>query len=412
MTHIDLFSGIGGFAYAAQQVWPDYRNLFFCDNNKFCQAVLHKNFGRDSLIYGDIREVTVERVIADTEQFGLLQREHEKRTRQKEGIFEGGVKLVDLLTGGFPCQPFSAAGKRKGRDDERHLWPEMFRVIKAFRPRWVIGENVRGLVNIENGMALQQVFLDLESIGYAVQAFIIPACAVNAPHRRDRIWIVAHAERSRAGSVSGEIANEGRGTGENRRESIRQADGAACSMRIAAADCYADNSKRTGCEGKYGETEAEPYCNRQDNGLFESADRHAPDPKHEGHVGWRSSSRGNGDGIQEGEQAGQVSRGATSRCGEDRFDVGNSEGTRQSCGFDGQGQEQYGGASESGFEGWGQSWLEVATRLCRVDDGLSTGVDGLKLSKSKHREERLKALGNAIVPQVAIEIMRAIKECE
>ena len=242
MTHIDLFSGIGGFALAASRVWPNYHNLFFCDNNKFCQAVLRKNFGQDILIYDDIREVNIERFIADTAGSRCGQgSENAGGSRQgtdasgEWGGFTNGTFSVDLLTGGFPCQPFSVAGKREGRDDERHLWPEMFRVIKAFSPRWVIAENVRGLINIENGMAFEQVCLDLESIGYTVQAFVIPACAVNAPHRRDRGWVVAHAERTGAGSECREVADERRGTGEGGREGIRQTDGQTCSVRTPAA---------------------------------------------------------------------------------------------------------------------------------------------------------------------------------
>jgi DNA (cytosine-5)-methyltransferase 1 len=330
MNHIDLFSGIGGFAWAARQVWPDYRNLFFCDNNKFVQAVLRKNFGRDILIYDDIREVNIERFIADTEKPGQL------RTAQPQDDGEDCQRgrgydpadthcHVDLLTGGFPCQPFSVAGKREGRDDDRHLWPEMFRVIKAFAPRWVIGENVRGLINIENGMAFEQVCLDLESIGYTVQAFVIPAVAVNAPHRRDRVWIIAHA-------------------------------------------------------GSVGQTKQE-----QQTAGSEQSDSHAADTEIIGN--------------SEGNPGNQVAR--------------ISQGTHTITGRS---------------TGWDQPWLEVATRLCRVDDGLPAGVDriakGIKggyrvrpggnigeylISKSKHREERLKALGNAIVPQVAMEIMRAIQ---
>lgn len=103
---------------------------------------------------------------------------------------------IDLICGGFPCQPFSVAGKRKGKDDDRHLWPEYFRLIQEIRPRWVIGENVAGLIN----MGLDQVLSDLESEGYRWEAFIIPACAVDAPHRRDRVWVVANSEGEREGS--------------------------------------------------------------------------------------------------------------------------------------------------------------------------------------------------------------------
>jgi DNA (cytosine-5)-methyltransferase 1 len=333
MNHIDLFSGIGGFAYAARQVWPYYHNLFFCDNNKFCQAVLRKNFGKDILIYNDIKEVNYERFIADTKLRGHIHGEIEIESTERHNetfcepiasVRPSGIQC-DLLTGGFPCQPFSVAGKREGRDDDRHLWPEMFRVIKAFAPRWVIGENVRGLINIENGMAFEQVCLDLESIGYTVQAFVIPAVAVNAPHRRDRVWIIAHA-------------------------------------------------------GSVGQTKQE-----QQTAGSEQSDSHAADTEIIGN--------------SEGNPGNQVAR--------------ISQGTHTITGRS---------------TGWDQPWLEVATRLCRVDDGLPAGVDriakGIKggyrvrpggnigeylISKSKHREERLKALGNAIVPQVAMEIMRAIQ---
>src|SRR5690606_34852326 len=100
---------------------------------------------------------------------------------------------IDILTGGFPCQPYSASGKRKGTEDERHLWPEMLRAIREISPRWVVGENVRGLVNWNGGMVFDQVQADLEDAGYEVLPFILPACAVNAPHRRDRIWFVAYS---------------------------------------------------------------------------------------------------------------------------------------------------------------------------------------------------------------------------
>lgn len=156
-THLDLFSGIGGFALAAK--WNGYRTVGFCDNEPYSQAVLKKHWP-DVPCHKDIREVRGE-------------------------LYAG----VTLLTGGFPCQPFSVAGKQGGKDDNRYLWPEMLRVIREAKPTWIIGENVAGIVN----MALDQVCTDLEAEGYEVEPIIIPACAVDAPHRRDRVWIVAHA---------------------------------------------------------------------------------------------------------------------------------------------------------------------------------------------------------------------------
>jgi len=160
-THLDLFSGIGGFALAAR--WNGYRTVGFCDNEPYAQAVLKKHWP-EVPCHKDIREVRGE-------------------------LYAG----VTLLTGGFPCQPFSVAGKQRGKDDNRYLWPEMLRVIQEAKPAWIIGENVAGIVNL----ALDRIHADLEAQDYEVESFIIPACAVNAPHKRDRVWIVANSKRKR-----------------------------------------------------------------------------------------------------------------------------------------------------------------------------------------------------------------------
>jgi len=188
MKHIDLFSGIGGFALATEMVWDNVEHIF-CDNDLFAQAVLEKHWPH-SKIYGDIKTFTKESFTTDT------------RDEKPRGVFKQPRKKstetgdVYLLTGGFPCQPFSQAGRRLGTEDDRHLWPEMLRVIREFHPRWIIGENVGGLVTWSEGMVLEQIYTELESEGYEVQAFIIPAVAVNAPHRRDRVWIIAHSKHN------------------------------------------------------------------------------------------------------------------------------------------------------------------------------------------------------------------------
>lgn len=163
MIHASLFSGIGGFDIAAE--WAGWTNAFNCEIDLFCRQVLKYHFP-NAVQYEDIK----------TTNFTIL----------------GGGE-VDVLTGGFPCQPFSLAGKRKGTADDRYLWPEMLRAIREIRPRWIVGENVLGIVNWDAGMVFEQVQSDLEAEGYEVQAFILPACAVDAPHRRDRTWFVAHA---------------------------------------------------------------------------------------------------------------------------------------------------------------------------------------------------------------------------
>lgn len=180
MMHLDLFSGIGGFALAVDSVWPRAEHTF-CEIDPFCRVILKKHWP-NSYIHEDIRTLTnTRRSPTGSEKCGG----NEERTPKEP-------TRCDLLTGGFPCQPFSAAGKRKGTNDDRHLWPEMRRVIQEFRPRHVVAENVRGLLSIDGGLVFETVCTDLEALDYEVQPFVIPACAVGAPHRRDRVWIVAH----------------------------------------------------------------------------------------------------------------------------------------------------------------------------------------------------------------------------
>ncbi|MCR4306730.1 MAG: DNA (cytosine-5-)-methyltransferase, partial [Candidatus Yonathbacteria bacterium] len=199
IKHLDLFSGIGGFAYAVDQVWE--AEHIFVENDKFCQAVLRKHYP-NSEIYGDIRQFTTdtrrERQEEQKKQTTRGEQCNSKHKTPHEGEFydthAGTIEkqCINIITGGFPCQPFSQAGRRKGTADDRFLWPEMLRCIREFKPTWVIAENVRGLLSIEGGLVFEQVCADLENIGYEVQPFIIPAVAVNAPHRRDRVWIVAN----------------------------------------------------------------------------------------------------------------------------------------------------------------------------------------------------------------------------
>jgi DNA (cytosine-5)-methyltransferase 1 len=160
MRVLDLFSGIGGFSLGLERAGP-FRTVAFCERETFPQAVLRKHWP-DVPIYDDVRTIPTER-----------------------------LGRIDLICGGFPCQPWSVAGQQRGAEDDRDLWPVMASLIEKLQPQWVIGENVRGFVN--EPLGLQRSLSDLESIGYEVAPFVIPACAVDAPHRRDRVWIVAHA---------------------------------------------------------------------------------------------------------------------------------------------------------------------------------------------------------------------------
>ncbi len=297
MKLLDLFSGIGGFSLAAQWVWGDELEIVaFCEIDPFCQKVLRKHWPNVPII-GDVRDVERETLDNTTgsrhlEQSREIEAEQNSNWKKDRLSLTSGSNGIDLLTGGFPCQPFSCAGKRKGKEDNRFLWPEMFRVIKEIRPRWIIAENVAGIVR----MALDDCLSDLEGEGYSTQAIIIPACAVNAPHRRDRVWILAY----------------------------------------------------TGLNAK---------------GTSEESGSTIPT--------FRSSS----EILHSG-------------CGQDVAD--NSE-------FIGGSREE---SKRSGIKTTDSNWWSVEPDVGRVAHGVSNRVD------------RLKSLGNAIVPQIAIQIFRAIKEIE
>lgn len=332
ITHYDLFAGIGGFSLALEEVFNEAKiNHIFCEWAEFPAAVLKKHWP-NGIFYGDIADL-----VADTERTGLYKPEKSgssqegKRKRrlpqyERLDITSAGVRssltsnsqgheTLTILTGGFPCQPFSQAGRRKGTADDRYQWPNMFRVIQNIKPDWVIAENVRGLVTWNDGMVLEQVCTDLESEGYEVQPFIIPAVAVNAPHRRDRVWIIANCANSRAKGL--------------REREINPDD----------------------------TTDA-------------------------------SSERLRGRSLQ--------------GCQDREWQMAEDERQRTEVWGQNQGRSR---------RDWSQDWREVATATCnaRMDDGFSREVDGISYSFAKWRNESIKAYGNAIVPQVAMEIFRAIK---
>ena len=160
MRLLDLFSGIGGFSYAAEKLVGGYETVAFCEQDEFCQQVLRKHW-KDVPIYDDVRTIDATR-----------------------------LGTIDIVAGGFPCQAVSQAGLQKATEDDRWLWDEMLRIIQDCKPRWVIGENVVGLININQGILFEQVQTDLEKEGYSVQSVVIPAASKNAPHGRDRVWII------------------------------------------------------------------------------------------------------------------------------------------------------------------------------------------------------------------------------
>ena len=270
-----LFAGIGGFDLGLERAGMECRWQVEIDD--YCNRVLEKHWPNTKR-YRDICEV-----------------------------FGQSLEKVDLICGGFPCQPFSCAGKRKGKDDNRYLWPEMLRVIRELYPKWVLGENVRGLLSIEGGMVFEGVCADLENEGYEVLPLVIPACAQGAPHRRDRVWIVANSKCNGWKQYSRTL-----GGGNNL-------------FRIGESTENDENGKRFRDETS-------------------RSDRHAPNTESKQTISTKPR----------------------------RF------------------------YSEFGLPNWGEHWYEVAARFCRVDDGVPNRVD------------RLKCLGNAVVPQIVEILGRAI----
>lgn len=206
MRFISLFAGIGGFDLGLERA--GMQCVGQVEYNPFCQRVLKHHWPHVKLI-GDIHDVTAD-------SFGT----------------------AELICGGFPCQPFSAAGNKKGKSDARYLWPEMLRVVKAYRPTWVIGENVVGIIN----MALDTVCIDLENENYSVQPIIIPACGINAPHKRDRVWFFAHAN-SNTDNANGKEIREAQGIPSIGRSEV------GCRLSCGTIDTDVPNANGEGLQG-------------------------------------------------------------------------------------------------------------------------------------------------------------------
>ena len=173
LKHLDLFSGIGGFSLGLESAGL-VETVAFCDFDKYCQQLLKKNFPGVP-IYEDVKELNYDKLKAD------------------------GIDTIDIITGGYPCQPFSVAGRKKGEEDPRHVWPEMFRLVQELRPTWVIGENVGGHIKL----GLDTVLENLESKGYSTRTFSISASSIGANHKRERVWIIANLADSQRKRLEG-----------------------------------------------------------------------------------------------------------------------------------------------------------------------------------------------------------------
>jgi DNA (cytosine-5)-methyltransferase 1 len=371
---LDLFSGLGGFSLGLERTGK-FKTVAFCEIDKYCTLLLQKHW-KGVKIYEDVRKINKEQFDTD------------------------GIEYPDIITGGFPCQPFSVAGKQKGTGDDRHLWPEMFRIIKTFKPKFVIGENVKGLINIQDGVVFETVCTDLESEGYEVQAFNIPAAGVGAPHRRERIWILA---TNVANSIS-----------DNEREQITRGDEEERRIqeKYRQNNSTARQSSRTGAirNGDRGYEDMANPNTRFSNGTNEEIFSRGQTSN--------ISSTGGGDKnvensrctlqqgtVFQGENENEIRKGNADQSqrssSSPEYDVANPSSEQSHSNDNGQEQreisqqEQIKLGGGSGGTLWPSNW-EFEPNVGRV----ANGVPG--------RVHRLKGLGNSIVPKIAEEIGKAI----
>ena len=346
MKHGSLFSGIGGFDLAAQ--WMEWENILQVEIDTWCQKLLKQHYP-DAQQFSDIRE------------------------------FDGRpfAGKLDIISGGFPCQPYSTAGERKGKEDSRHLWPEMLRVICEIQPRWVVGENVRGLINWNGGMVFDEVQSDLESAGYEVQPFLLPAAGCNAPHQRERIWFIAHAAGIRR------IGNDGAwkdsqqcGTG---REAFNEFNGVSGKGTVADTAHIGRERSRIARAGRHG---------------FANGSANVP-----------NADQFNGD--VSGLCTGGFSLNQTERENTGRFQPVTVGGVQDATNPNstGRGQLNTPGLAARPWQHTGRDfdcWDEWTTEppVCGVDDGVPDRI------------HRIKGLGNAVVPQVVYRIFQTIQQYE
>lgn len=441
MKHGSLFSGIGGFDLAAD--WMGWENIFHCEIAEFPRKILN-HYWPNADCHEDIKKTDFTK-------------------------YRG---TVDIISGGFPCQPYSAAGKRLGKEDDRHLWPEMLRVIREVKPQWVVGENVRGLLNWNGGMVFHEVCFDLENIGYEVQAFIIPASGINAPHQRERLWIVANSRHSPKGKTRSSITNEGEQssiiyTSEQSRNQSAIFNNRFCDIQRDAA--HTDNTRtnngmqsngewKENDEQRRGQSQSEHWENGingitsdSDNGsgscdtvqtrreefkeLYDSQ-QDAPDTnlhgfnQRNGNDEINASERGfnalndidqsNGIGnatdteSKRTREQSSADRGREDGRFNDLSEDGNATDTdsirlERKCGSIGELEREIRFSSTSSRNIWNTAWDNFPTQ-----SPVCGGDDGIShgldnITFPKWRNESIKGYGNAVVPQVVYRIFKTIE---
>lgn len=337
MNHGSLFSGIGGFDLAAE--WMGWNNVFHCEINPFGRKVL-KYYWPNAISYDDI-------------------------TTTDFTIHRGNI---DILTGGFPCQPFSVAGKRKGTEDHRNLWPEYHRAIKEIQPTWVVGENVPGLINWSKGLVFEQVQADLENEGYEVWPVILPACSVDAPHRRERVWFVAYAEsnRNRGKLYRMERENDSKWKSKKHGENNLQFRNNGEKRNVTNPASNRRGGKREEFEIEKG-LQQKPGKTRELEGRFEGFCNQ-----------WNAANTNS----QRQQKCNNAEKSTT--------------------------QKQQFNKAILPHENWQN--FPTQPPVCSGNDGISSKLDGITFPK--WRNESIKAYGNAIVPQVVYQIFKAIDQFE
>ncbi len=401
-----MFSGIGGFSLGLHST-DIFDTVKFVEFDEFCQKVLKKNFPNIP-IEGDIKNV-----------------------KGKE--FE-----ADIIVGGFPCQPFSVAGKQKGRDDNRYLWPEMFRLIKEIKPEFVIGENVQGLVNLQNGMVLRQVQDDLEGEGFEVQCFLIPASGIGAWHQRFRVWIVAHSKhngylaaesrcnekKNRDEKKNGEDINTSRkfiGTSTNREtdKGYERSDGYGNDEDVSNTESIGTGGCRNidqeeGREGSFSTQSDGTHANVSKHGssretssiqetIIPNSDKFRLErdnkTKEASSRRWtEATTKSNSSNVSNTISELSVGCSSTTRDSEKEFiRLECNEGWHWN-----QVRSEVERCSEQS-KSTNRTWWQIESDLCGVPNGISRELD-------KDRASRIKSLGNAIVPQMARIFGLAIKK--
>ena len=375
---LDLFSGIGGFSLGLEST-GGFETIAFVEKDDFCQKVLKKHWP-NTTIEGDIRNV------------------------------KGDKYEADIITGGFPCQPFSVAGKRKGTDDDRYLWDETIRVVRECKPRWFIGENVEGLININNGVVLRQVQTDLEKEGFEVQCLVIPASGIGAWHQRKRIWIMAYS------NSNGHKHTFTRSNGKKKKiqDQYRQNDSAS-GKSSGTSSIWNTNSKYVSdtnsrmCRGRGTELKSgndriwgfylEKEKQTGNDVWSETIGRNDLSIKDVSNSKSISSNDGRYGNNSEEKQiqlkAGRESSSTNVSNSNNRFNIGENKEI----------QTGWNTSPISSSNGTKETWWQTQSRICGVPNGVSFELD-------KGRNNRIKSLGNSIVPQIVRELGLAILAAE